>query len=265
MAKYIGNDKKEYVIDITKYQFTIFENVNNGYMCEIEIISNGLLMDGIMQKNFYICYEYNNDDVLHFYPIFKSLYYMDNFEEKKEFILSTKECEYFQNLLNSEIADTHTPEMQKVMLEYYHYQDKALEDFVKEVINGKKYGVFEIGEISEKMATEIKKLTNIETLGNKIVINADDIRHIIRRHGENGQADHSMKDITDISKIGYIIKNYDKITYDGKSSKHYLTKEGKPAPHIEIYKRINGEYFVIGIATDSKQKKSSIISAFKKS
>lgn len=53
--------------------------------------------------------------------------------------------------------------------------------------------------------------------------------HILRRHGENGEADHSMRDINDIGRIQYVIDNYDSVV-DGGTTQSYVTNvDGKTA------------------------------------
>ena len=53
------------------------------------------------------------------------------------------------------------------------------------------------------MALKIFELTGLTVLGNRIVLGADDVRHIIKRHGKAGKADHSMEDINDIARLCY--------------------------------------------------------------
>ena len=57
------------------------------------------------------------------------------------------------------------------------------------------------------------------------------INHIKKRHGENGKQDHSMQNDEDIARMGFVIMNYDTITYDGITTTGFLDEEGKAFPN----------------------------------
>ena len=114
------------------------------------------------------------------------------------------------------------------------------------------------------MAMRIKELTGMSVEGNRIVIGADDIRHIIKRHGKYGNADHSMEDINDIARLSYVLANYDSIEWDGGVSNLYKTKDGKKAPQISINKRVDGTYYVIQIVSDAKKARSVVSTIYLK-
>lgn len=88
------------------------------------------------------------------------------------------------------------------------------------------------------------------------------VHHIENRHGENGKQDQSMSDINDIARMGYVIMNYDDITYNGETSFNHVDAEGKPAPMVQFSKRIDGTYYVVQTASRVKSKRNYIVTAF---
>ena len=166
------------------------------------------------------------------------------------------------NIASKLSGDNHTPEIQKVMLNYEHSVDLDIYNFVRDVMEGRDVTPITVGFVSEKMADEVLSITGLSTVGNRIVLSADDVRHIIKRHGANGKADHSMEDVKDIARLSYVLANYDSIEWDGGVSNHYKTKNGEKAPQITIKKRVDGTYYVIQMASDSSKKRNVIITAY---
>ncbi len=64
--------------------------------------------------------------------------------------------------------------------------------------------------LSENTALKISNLLNIDVKGYSYAINKSAIKHIIKRHGANGEHDSSLANIYDLSRAGYIINNFDK-------------------------------------------------------
>ena len=64
-----------------------------------------------------------------------------------------------------------------------------------------------------RAAKKIKELTGKNVLGNRVVLDINAVKHIENRHGANGNQDHSMSDMNDIARIGYVISNFDDITW----------------------------------------------------
>ena len=187
-----------------------------------------------------------------------------NDEFKRKVSLSKDEIEYFSDLQQKDIDDKHSPEMQAIMTNYHNSVDAELKAFVLDVMSGRDVLPMTVGFVNERMAKEIQALTGLNTLGNRIIICADDIRHIINRHGESGKADHSMQNIDDIARLCYVLANYDSIEWDGGVSNLYKTKDGKKAPQIVIKKRINGIYYVIEVASDSSKNRNIVSTIYLK-
>ena len=160
--------------------------------------------------------------------------------------------------------EKNSPEMKKVIKDYNNSVNISLCNFIKDVREGRDSLPLTVGFVSEKMALEIYNLTGLSVEGNRIVIGADDIRHILNRHGKEGKADSSMADDKDIARLSYVLSNYDSIEWNGETSNLYYTKDGKNAPKIVIKKRIDGTYYIIEVVSDSKQKRNVVSTIYLK-
>lgn len=114
----------------------------------------------------------------------------------------------------------------------------------------------------DSAAAQIEKLTGKKVEGSRVVLDINAIKHIENRHGENGKQDHSMKNVEDIARMGYVIMNYDEVSYDGITTTGFLDEEGKASPMVRISKRIDGTYYVIEAVNSSKKKKNYVVTAF---
>ena len=158
--------------------------------------------------------------------------------------------------------ENQATEMERVIADYADAVDKDIYDFVKDVIEEREVLPLTVGFVTEEMGDEISLLTGIQSCGNRIIINADDVRHILRRHGPEGVADHSMADIEDIARLSYVLANYDSIEWDGTVSSLYKTKMGDAAPQVVVKKRIDGMYYIVKVVSDSKKKRNVITTAY---
>ncbi len=71
-----------------------------------------------------------------------------------------------------------------------------------------------------------------------------------------------MKDINDIARIGYVIMNFDDITYNGEISYNHMDECGNPSPKVEFSKKIDGTIYVVQTVSEVKSKKNYIITAY---
>ena len=115
---------------------------------------------------------------------------------------------------------------------------------------------------SDKASKDIEAKTGKKVVGSQVVLDKNAIYHIDNRHGINGKQDQSMKNIEDIARMGYVIMNYDEISYDQKYSTGYLDEDGEPSPLIRISKKIDGTYYVIGAVNSSKKKRNYVVTAY---
>ena len=156
----------------------------------------------------------------------------------------------------------------KYSVEYENTEpNQGIIDMVKKV----KTGVFndndpvELGYISDKNAEIIKKLTGINVNGYKMVIEARQIRHILRDHGENGLANQSMADPNDIAKMEYALENPDTIVNAGKTKAYSYMKNGynRTADTVRYEKNIGEDnYYVIQAVPEAKAKTLFVVGAY---
>jgi hypothetical protein len=146
--------------------------------------------------------------------------------------------------------------------EYLNSTNNGILEYIDKVKNGHKDNL-PISKPTKDEVKEIKKIAGVDTTGWNRYITPDTIRHIAKRHGENGNADKSMKDPKDIARIDYALNNFDKIVKLDKKSQTYKNADNTPADIMLYQKRINGYYFVSEAVADSKNKRLVIESAYK--
>ena len=167
-------------------------------------------------------------------------------------------------------AQQHTPEQLKVMREY----EAAVDDLVLRIakmyrINkGAKENRVKIASVSDRLAQDIHDLLGIDVRGYTVSINRSGFNHIERRHGENGEHDHSMSDLKDVARMGYVVKNYDSIEIlrDEKGNQEFsrgnLDSMHNRAPLLLIKKRIDGTYYIAEAVADNSWKKIWVETAY---
>ncbi len=166
--------------------------------------------------------------------------------------------------------NSYPVEKQGMIKSFLNSVDNGLNDFVERVKNGsKKFERYKISEVSAREADDIKNFLGIDVKGYTHNINSDGIRHILKRHGVDGQQNSTMSKDNDIARIGWVIKNYDSVellTKDGESgtSAGFKDKFGKPAPQIRYSKKINGTYYVVEAVFENDYNKLWVQSAYLK-
>ena len=164
----------------------------------------------------------------------------------------------------------HTPAEQQVIEEYKGAVDERLKATIEKYQSGEETGFarFGINDVSERQAADAGRLLGGEYVGYTNAINSNGIRHTLKEHGVQGTVDHSMADVNDFSRIGYVLHNYDnveKVTYksgDDDLSAEFRTQDNKPAAMLRYSKKINGTYFVVEAVPQSKHKKFWVVSAY---
>ena len=164
----------------------------------------------------------------------------------------------------------HTPAEQQVIEEYKGAVDERLKATIEKYQSGEETGFarFGINDVSERQAADAGRLLGGEYAGYTNAINSNGIRHTLKEHGAQGTVDHSMADVNDFSRIGYVLHNYDnveKVTYksgDDDLSAEFRTQDNKPAAMLRYSKKINGTYFVVEAVPQSKHKKFWVVSAY---
>ena len=164
----------------------------------------------------------------------------------------------------------HTPAEQQVIEEYKGAVDERLKATIEKYQSGEETGFarFGINDVSERQAADAGRLLGGEYAGYTNAINSNGIRHTLKEHGAQGTVDHSMADVNDFSRIGYVLHNYDnveKVIYksgDDDLSAEFRTQDNKPAAMLRYSKKINGTYFVVEAVPQSKHKKFWVVSAY---
>ena len=174
----------------------------------------------------------------------------------------------FNRLYNLDISKAQMTEQAKA--EWAYEQEETNFDIISLVEKVKKNlhkddDLIELGSISSEMAETIKGIVGKDFTGYKLVIEARQVEHILRDHGENGKTDHSMANDEDIAKVLFAIKNPDSVVEAGTTMAYSYMDNGKNRPAKTIlYERSIGEksYYVVQTAVDTKKKTLHIVSAF---
>jgi hypothetical protein len=168
----------------------------------------------------------------------------------------------------SQTLESYPAEKQKTIRSYLQSVDQKIKSFVERVKNGNlTFKREKISDVSERAAADIGRLLGIDVSGYTNNINTNGIKHILRRHGENGKADSSMSVDEDIARVGWVLENYDTVemlTKDGKQvySKEFKDKNGNPVPQIRFVKKIDGTYYVVEAAYENQYKKLWVQGAY---
>lgn len=168
----------------------------------------------------------------------------------------------------SKKIDEYPYEEKKVIDGYLDAVDEDMVHFIVDFNNNNKFARHKISLVERKQANDIFSLLKIDTTGYSNNINTNAIKHIENRHGENGSADNSMKDLNDLARIDFILKNYDSVDIlkDSKGNAMYSiefkTKLNEPAPMLLYKKKINGTYYLVEAVVENKYKKLWVVSAY---
>lgn len=163
---------------------------------------------------------------------------------------------------------THTPEQMVQIREYVNSVDEGLLSYVEHVQNNPQSTErYMLDDMSERAANDIREKVGIDVRGFKTTIEPRIVEHIIRDHGENGLADHSMADTNDIARIQYVLNNYDTVVDGGTSSAYTEPKPNYPgknrkAKTVVFEKKIDGSYYVVEAVPVTKAKTAYVTSAY---
>ena len=170
----------------------------------------------------------------------------------------------------------HTPAEQAVIERYKAASDASLRGFIEKVrglVNNdyKNKIRHDINTETDRALAEAHNITGTDTNGYKQIIKGNAIQHIDKRHGSNGKADHSMANIDDFSRIGFVLDNFtnarvvpvDELDAEtAKLSREWRNSDGTPAPLIAFSMPVNGTYYVVEAVPDSKAKVLAVVSAY---
>ena len=144
-----------------------------------------------------------------------------------------------------------------------------MQDKVKRSKRKKKIGLPSSAHI-EKIEALIKTINeDFSADGYEVWIDGTAVDHLVRRHGENGVADHSMASRESRELIPWVINNPDSgeliRNTDGTLdlSNRYFNADGSKAPQIRMEKQIDGDtVYVSECVPDSVNKRIYITSAY---
>lgn len=167
----------------------------------------------------------------------------------------------------------HTAQEQAVISDYQNSTDEALKETFESYLSNPSQGFsrHNISNVSDKQSSDASRLLGGNYNGYKNAINSNGIIHILNEHGPNGAADHSLSDLNDASRIGYVLDNYDNVEVaeyesgDADYSREFRTKDNRPAPMLKYSKKVNGTYYVVEAIPESKYKKFWVVSAYMQS
>ena len=156
---------------------------------------------------------------------------------------------------------------------YHEYIESASEDtkkFVENVRTGKisKKAYHKMGGVAPRESAAIKQITGIDTREYEHILPANAVEHIDKRHGKNGLSDQSMANLNDVSRMEYVIHNFDEVELlknsDGTAATTGAMQgtDQKAAQLIRYKKRIDGHYYIVEAVAENKKKQLRVISAY---
>lgn len=178
-----------------------------------------------------------------------------------------------QNTAINTDPQQHTPEQQARIQEYQDSVDSRILSFIHKW-NGlknadyKKRARVRLDTVSERAASDLKSVVGVDVTGYTHSIDGNALQHIEKRHGTNGESDHSMANENDIARISYVLENYDSVkpllNADGsqKRSSMFNNADNTPAPLVLYAKQIDGTYYAVEAAPDSAAHELRIVSAY---
>ena len=126
----------------------------------------------------------------------------------------------------------------------------------------------QVAEVTGQMVDDVRRLTGTDVSGYTVWADKTTFNHIEKRHGVNGEQDHSMTNLNDVARMGYVVENYDSIdlVYDGKGQQVFSSRfrgaDGKPAPVFFLRKKINGTYYISEAVADNSWHKLWVETAY---
>lgn len=170
----------------------------------------------------------------------------------------------------------HTPQEQAVIEAYKRSADDGLKGFIERV-RGLKDNNFRskirttIETQTDNAARAAAALTGVDTTGFSNVIKGNTVTHIDNRHGVNGIADHSMQNIEDFSRIGFVLDNFTNAevvpaksidSETAKLSREWRNSDNTHAPLVQFSMPVNGTYYVVEAVPASNAHVMAVVSAY---
>ncbi len=165
---------------------------------------------------------------------------------------------------------THTPEQMEKIQEYVNSVDEGLLDFAEQYFSNpnEKFRRYTISKVSDKQAQALQNIFGQDFSSFSNAINKNGVNHINKDHGADGMSDHSMQNLGDVARIGYVIDNFDTVDQlfntDGSPSlsAEFRDNNNNPAPLVKFAKKIDGTFYVVEAVPDNRYKKVWVVSAY---
>lgn len=170
----------------------------------------------------------------------------------------------------------HTPREQAVIEAYKQSADDALKAFITRVrsLTNSDYRNkirTTIATKTRRAAEAAQRLTGVDTSESSTIMKGNAVGHVDRRHGANGKADHSMANLDDFSRIGFVLDNFthaEVLTLDNvdeetaKLSREWMNSDNTPAVLVRYSMPVNGIYYVVEAVPDSNARIMAVVSAY---
>lgn len=149
----------------------------------------------------------------------------------------------------------------------FSVDEKSVEALVEKVKTGvyKANEHIDFGFVDQKTIDAIRRIYDFDVTGFKVRLEARQIAHILKDHGENGKTDHSMSDSSNIARMRWAMAEADSIEDAGTTDAYVEFRDGKnrPAKTI-IYEKNLGEksYYVVEAVPNTSKKTLYIVTAF---
>lgn len=196
-------------------------------------------------------------------------------ERRRAARLGAKENAAGETAVNDNPAQ-HTAAEQRLIEEYKNGADQKLARWIEKVrgLQNQDYKNkirTTISTRTDNAARKAAALTGVDTTGYQTIINGSSVQHIDKRHGMNGKADHSMANIEDFARIGFVLDNFTDAetlspkTLDDETLKltnAWKNSDNTPAPLVRFSMPVNGVYYVVEAVPSSKANVMAVISAY---
>ena len=173
--------------------------------------------------------------------------------------------------LNKRIAKA-SEELKERPLSISAEAKRRLVEYVKMFRNGKSVEKeIDLMKVSTRTKKALEELLNQEIDAQTHSLHIDELRHMEKRHGEKGTANHDLAETGDYEEIIDALNDYDgkpEFSRDNQGqirySKKYKNKDGTPTPQIIMRKKIGEEVReVVVTVSNSKNKGVKTITSYK--
>lgn len=158
--------------------------------------------------------------------------------------------------------NTHTAAQMNSINDYKQSVDTDMINFIENVRSGNYTEPYVVSETNDRMRSAMMELTGMDKVGDVVVLDKNGVKHIDKRHGENGEHDKTMSKTEDMARAAYVLQNFDNAYLSKDKAEGYVTRNGKLAPIVIFDKKIDGTHIVVEAVSDSKKGRNFIVSEY---